>query len=181
MKLKKTNATLGIISTLILLAHAGYQMTAYVLFIYAPMVTKVLAWGCAAAISAHAVIGMCIVMFAHDGSAALEYPMANIRTILQRASAIGIMVLLVLHVKSFDILKSGTPGLILVEIIVILFYACVFTHIATSLTNAFVTLGMLCDMDRKKKIDHTLWVVFAVLWAAAVFIIGRTYPMLAAM
>lgn len=181
MRLKKANAVLGLFAILILLAHAGYQIIAYIMFIYNPLVTKVLAWATVAVVSLHAVLGMSMLMFVHDGSSVKTYPSANLRTILQRASAIGIMVTLVLHIKAFDILKSGTPGLIAAEVIQLLFFTCVFTHIGTSFSNAFVTLGLLSDMDRKKKIDRVTYVICAIIWAVAVFVVGRTYIALAAM
>jgi len=181
MKLKKANAILGLFAIAILLGHAGYQVVAYIMFIYNPLVTKVLAWATVAVVSLHAVLGMSMVMFVHDGGSIGSYPGANLRTILQRASAIGIMVTLVLHIKAFDILHAGTLGLIGAEIIQLLFFSCVFTHISTSFTNAFITLGLLGDMDRKKKIDSVIYVICAIFWAAAVFVVGRTYIALAAM
>ena len=181
MKLKKANAMLGLLAILILLAHAGYQVVAYILFIYNPLVTKLLAWATVAVVSLHAVIGMSMVMFVHDGASISAYQGLNMRTILQRASAIGIMVTLVLHIKAFDILKSGTPGLIAAELIQLLFFSCVFTHIGTSFSNAFVTLGFLGDIDRKKKIDRVTYVICAVFWAVTVLVVGKTYVVLAAM
>ncbi len=181
MKLKKANAILGLFAILILLGHAGYQIVAYILFIYNPLVTKVLAWATVAVVSMHAILGMSMVMFVHDGGSLGSYPKANLRTILQRASAIGIMVTLVLHIKAFDILKSGSLGLAAAEIIQVLFFSCVFTHIATSFSNAFVTLGILSDMDKKKKIDRVVFVICAVIWAVAVVVVGKTYVALAAM
>jgi len=181
MKLKKANAALGLLSILILLIHAGYQVVAYIMFLYDPMVTKVLAWAAVAVISMHAVLGMSIMAFAHDGGSVAAYPGMNRRTILQRASAIGIMVMLVLHIKAYDILRSGTPGLIAAELIQLLFFSCIFIHIGTSFSNAFVTLGILGDMDKKKKIDRAIWVICAVLWAVTVFVVGKTYIALAAM
>ena len=67
------------------------------------------------------------------------------------------------------------------ELIQLLFFSCVFTHIGTSLTNAFVTLGFLGDPDKKLRLDRALWVICAVIWAAAVLVTGRTYIMMAAM
>lgn len=179
MKLKKANALLGLITIIVLLAHAGYQIAAYILFIYNPLVTKTLAWIAVAAVSVHAVLGMSIMMFSNDGSSLTQYPKANLRTILQRGSAIGIMVMLILHVKAYDILKSGTPGLAAAELIQLLFFTCVFTHIAASFSNAFVTLGFLSSMDTKKRIDRVTWTVCGVLWLAAVIVVGRTYVILA--
>lgn len=180
MTLKKANAALGLLSILILLIHAGYQVAAYIMFIYDPFITKVLAWAAAAVISMHAVLGMSMLAFAHDGGS-VAYPGMNRRIILQRASAIGIMVMLVLHIKAYDILSSGTPGLIAAELIQLLFFSCIFIHIGTSFSNAFVTLGLLSDMDKKKKIDRAVWVICSVLWAVTVFVVGKTYIALAAM
>lgn len=181
MKIKKTNAILGLLAILILLAHAGYQVIAYILFIYNPLVTKLLGWATVAVVSMHAVLGMSMLMLVHDGGNAQAYPAMNMRTILQRASAIGIMVMLVLHIKAYDILTSGTPGLIAAELIQLIFFSCTFTHIGTSFSNAFVTLGVLDDMDRKRKIDRVTYVICAVFWAVTVLVVGKTYAALAAM
>ena len=181
MKLKKANAILGLLAIFILLAHTGYQVIAYILFIYDPLATKLLGWAAAAVVSLHAVLGMSMLMFVHDGGDVKAYPALNRRTILQRASAIGIMVMLVLHIKAYDILTSGTPGLVAAEVIQLLFFSCVFTHIGTSFSNAFVTLGLLDDIDRKKKLDRVAYVICAVFWAAAVLVVGKTYIALAAM
>ena len=175
MKLKKANAILGLLAIAILLAHAGYQVVAYLFFIYDPVVTQVLAWMTVGVVALHAIMGMSMVFFVHDGVTVKSYPRANLRTILQRASAIGIMVMLILHIKAFAIMKSGTLGLIAAELIQFLFFTCVFTHIGTSFSNAFVTLGWLEDMEKKKKIDRVTWVICAVLWAVAVFVVGKTY------
>ena len=91
------------------------------------------------------------------------------------------MVAVVLHIKSFEMLSSGNLGLAAAELTQFIFFSCVFTHIATSFSNAFVTLGLLGDMDKKKKIDRVVYVICAVLWAVAVIVVGKTYVALAAM
>lgn len=181
MALKKANAATGLLTIALLLAHAGYQIVAFILFIYNPAVTRILAWSLVGAVSIHAVLGMSIVMFAHDGSELIRYPRENRRTIWQRASAIGILVMLVLHVQAYSILMSGTAGLIAAEIIQFMFFTCVFAHIGASFSNAFVTLGWLGDMDKKKKIDRCVWIICGIIWAAAVIVVGRTYVTLAHM
>ena len=181
MKLKKANAILGLPAILILLTHAIYQIIAYILFIYNPAVTKILAWATVALVSLHAVLGMSIVMFSHEGSAVMKYKKENFRTILQRGSAIGIMVTMILHIKAFDILKSGTAGLIAAELIQLLFFSCVFTHIATSFSNALVTLGLIEDMGRKNRIDRAIYIICALICLAAIPVVGRTYIALASM
>lgn len=178
MTLKKANAACGLLTIFFLLAHAGYQMVTFVMMYHNSTITRILGWACVAAVMMHAVLGMCIMMFSHDGSSLRRYPRENRRTIIQRASAVGIMVLLLLHIQSFGIMTSGTLGLIAAELIQFLFFTCVFLHIGTSFSNAFVTLGWLDDMERKKKTDKVVWVICAVTWAAAVIIVGRTYIVL---
>ncbi len=181
MKLKKANAALGLLAILLLIAHAGYQVVAYTIFYYNPVVTKVLAWTFAGIVALHAVLGMSIVMFANEGNDLRKYRRHNRRTILQRASAIGILVLLVLHIQCYPLLRSGTAGLVAAEIVQFLFFACIFTHVSTSFTNALVTLGLLSDMDKKERIDKALWVICGAAFAVCVFVIGKTYIALAGM
>ncbi len=181
MVLKKANAVFGLLTIALLLAHAGYEVVTYLLFLYDPVVTRVLGWCLIAAVSVHAILGMSIMMFAHDGSGLGKYRRENRRTILQRGSAIGIMVMVVLHLQCYALLKTGTPGLIAAEVIQIVFFACIFTHVATSFSNAFVTLGALENLKTKKKIDMCVWVLCGICFLAASIVIGRTYIFLASM
>lgn len=179
MGLKKTNAALGLLTILLLIAHVIYQLIAYIMFLYNPLVTKLLAWSCLAVVAAHAVLSIYIVTSAHDRKLKVGYPGKNLRTILQRVSAMGIFVMLIGHTQVFRILMSDRGGLAAAGIIQAIFFTCVFTHVGVSLSNAFVTLGWLDDMERKKKIDRFIWILFAILWLASMIIVGSTYYKLA--
>ena len=181
MKLKKANATFGLLTIALLLAHAGYEVITFSLMLYDPVVTKVIGWSCMAVVGIHAILGMSIMMFAHDGSDLWKYPKENRRTILQRGSAIGILVMIALHLKCFDLIKSGTAGLVAAEVIQVLFFACVFTHIALSFSNAFVTLGVLEDLKKKQRIDAVASIICGICFIVAAFVIGRTYVIMASM
>ncbi len=181
MKIKKANAAFGLLTILLLLAHAGYQVVAYIMFIYDPLVTKVLAWACTACVLVHAVLGMSILMFSHDGSALMEYPRKNMRTILQRASAIGILVTIILHIQAISILHSGSFGLVIAEVIQFLTFSFVFTHIATSFSNAFITLGLLENMDTKKRIDTVCYIICGIFWLVCVAVVGTAFIAMASM
>ena len=50
MRTKKINAVLGLLAICILLAHSLYQVAAYILFIYNPLVTRILGWATAAVV-----------------------------------------------------------------------------------------------------------------------------------
>ncbi|MBR0399231.1 MAG: hypothetical protein IJH95_00225 [Mogibacterium sp.] len=175
MGLKKTNAMLGLLTIILLLAHIIYQLIAYVMFIYNPLVTKLLAWSCLAVVAAHAVLSIYIVTSAHDRKLKIGYPKKNLRTVLQRVSAMGIPLILIAHTQTFRILMSDRGGLIAAGIIQAIFFTSVFTHGGVALSNAFVTLGWLDDMERKKKIDLFIWILFALLWLASMVIVGSTY------
>ena len=94
MKLKKANAIFGLLTIAMLLIHGGYEVYAYINLLYNPGVTKLLGLLILGALIIHMALGMGIMMFANDGSELRKYPKLNRGTIIQRASAIGILVFL---------------------------------------------------------------------------------------
>ncbi len=178
MTLKKANAALGLLTIVLLLTHVTYSIISFILLIYNPKVTGMLAHLCGGATAMHAVLGICIVVFAHDSRTLSKYPKENRRTILQRVSALGILVMLGLHARAAGIVAGGGNSLPVI-IMQTLFFTFVFTHIATSFSNAFVTLGWLDDMDRKRKTDRVVWVLCALMWLTAVIVVGRTFAIIA--
>ena len=181
MKLKKTNATLGLLTIVMLIIHAGYQMAAYVRFEHNEKVTMALGAAILVLMLLHIVLAMVIVMITGDGTDITAYPRDNVRTIVQRASAIGIMVFLAGHLYAYDILTSGPAGLIAASIIQIIFFGMIFIHTATSLSNGFVTLGLLQSETKKQILDRVVMALCTVAFAAICIITIRTYTMLAAM
>ncbi len=181
MKLKKANAFFGLLTILLLLVHAGYEMVAYVKFLYNPFVTKLLSYLVLVALLIHMVLGMSIMMFANEGTDLSKYPKDNKGTIIQRASAIAMMVLVFGHINSFAILNShfgGVFSLIVAVLIQVLFFGAVFAHVGTSFSRAFVTLGLLSSMEKKKVIDRIVWTLCAIAFVAIVIILTKTYIML---
>lgn len=177
MTLKKANAAFGLLTIVMLLVHVGYQMYAYINFVYAPEVTKLLGDLVMLCLIVHMVLGMSIMMFANDGTELKKYPKENKGTIIQRASAIGTLVFLFGHLKAYSILTSHVGGIwsfILAMLIQVLFFGCVFMHVATSFSKAFITLGWLESMDTKKKIDKVVWAISIIAFIAVIVVIGRT-------
>ena len=181
MRIKKANAAFGLLTILMLIIHAGYQMVAFVKFVHDEKITMTLGAIIMVCMVIHMVLALTIVMIAGDGTNISAYPRDNIRTILQRASAIGIMVLILGHLNSFKILTSSSAGLVIASIIQIVFFGMVFIHIATSFSNAFVTLGLLESEGKKKTIDRVMMILCSVAFAVVCVITIRTYAMLAAM
>ena len=181
MKLKKANAFFGLLTILLLLVHAGYEMYAYVNFVYNPGVTKLLSYLLLGALIIHIILGMSIMMFSRDTADLLQYPKENRSTILQRGSAIAMLALLFGHMKAYDILTShfgGKLSLFLAIVIQALFFASVFLHIGTSFSKAFVTLGLLSSLKVKKGIDLVVWVICIISFILILGIIIQTYGML---
>ena len=178
MKIKKLNAIFGLLTIAMLLVHGGYEVYAYINLLYNPGVTKTLGLMILGALIIHMALGMGIVMFAHDGSELRKYPKQNKGTIIQRASAIGIIVFLFGHLNAFNILNShigGVFSLVLVLIIQALFFGSAFLHVGTSLSKAFITLGLLESIETKKKMDKAVWAILAIAFVVIMIVMGKTY------
>jgi hypothetical protein len=178
MRLKKINATLGLLSILLILLHIGYGVFCYLTFYYNPVLKLVFAYPFMVCVCLHAICGMLIVFTMKDGSRADLYPKQNMRTILQRASAALIFPLLILHINTFSLMQASaehghTLYIVLLILAEILFFAVVITHVAVSLTNGLITLGWLTDRELQKSIDKAVYVIGAVSFAISVFAIVK--------
>lgn len=174
MKLKKTNAILGLLSTLCLLLHVCYSAFAYLTFYYNPLLKYVFSLPFIVLTCLHAVCGMLSVFLLSDGTRLTQYPRQNRQTLLQRVSAAAIFPLLILHLDTFSLMQScaekGQTLLILLLMLVqVLFYAVVLLHIAVSVTKGFITLGLLSSDVTRKRMDTVIYVLSAILLAAASF------------
>ena len=179
MKLKKTNAICALLTILLFLVHVIYIIVSYLTFSFDPFISKLIPYLAMGMVCLHAVLGMCAVFLQSDGSAAHLYPKQNLRTILQRVSAALIFPLLILHINTFNLLQSAASGglWLLFGLVLtgqIFFYAVVLTHVSVSFTRAFITLGWLSDLNRQKRIDRVIYIIGAVLFAAASVIVIRT-------
>ena len=165
MTLKKLNAVLSLLCVALLLVHAVYQTVSYIVFYYNPYLSKLFGTLLAAVIVLHGLISCASVFFVHDAKT-IVYKRLNLRTFLQRLSAAVMVVLLVPHVFSFPLLQktAGTMLFFLLEGVQVLFFASLFLHVALSFSNAFVSLGLLSDMKKKRRIDAVAAVVCAVLF-----------------
>ena len=70
--------------------------------------------------------------------------------------------------------KTNMPAFVLVLAVQIIFYASVLLHVAISAGNALITLGLVTSGKTRKKIDIVVWIICAVLYAAASVIIVKT-------
>lgn len=174
MKLKRMNAFLALLTSLSLLFHTGYTVYAYAALYYNPTLKNLTAVPFIIFTCLHAICGMCAVFLLGDGTRLDLYRKQNMGTVIQRVSAALIFPLLILHIKTFDLLKDAAGGgkwfffgvLILLQII---FFAVVASHTAVSLSRAFITLGILNDRKKQKQFDRIVFGLCAAVFIIAVF------------
>jgi hypothetical protein len=178
MNFKKINAALDLLSIVAMLLHIGYTVFAYLAFYYNPTLKLLTAIPFMALACLHAVCGMLTVFLQADGTRMDLYPKKNMRTILQRVSAALIFPLLILHVYTYGLMQGftqqGQKGLvILVMLGEILFFAVIITHVVTSTTKAFITLGWMTSQKTQGRVDKVLYVIGAIVFVVTVFVIVR--------
>ena len=174
MKLKKINAVLALLTTLFILIHIGYNTYCYLAFYYNPTLKMVTSIPVMISVCLHGILGMLAVFLMGDGTKLTTYPKQNIRTIIQRVSAALIFPLLILHLNTFNILKSCSeegiwPRFILVIFCQIIFYGIIILHTAVSATKALITLGLLISPAKQKKLDRIIYIVAGLVFVIAVF------------
>ena len=176
MKLKKTNAAISLLLIGLMIVHIVYELWSYLSFYYNPLITSVIGYGFAAVVLCHIILSVTAVFIKHDGSTLRMYPKANIGTIFQRASALVILVLFPVHIKTGDLIAKhagGTGLLALLIVLQLLFWAALFTHITLSLSRAFVTLGVIQQIRTRKTVDLITAVLCVIGFIAAAVIVIR--------
>ena len=179
MKLKKWNAALSILTIFLLLIHEGYQLFAYITFYYNPTLSAVTGYAVIGCLGLHAILSAICVFTLHD-SKVIVYKKLNLRTVIQRISAVLIVLLLPFHVLSFSLLQksAGGVGYVLTEVVQIVFYASLMGHIALSFGNSLVTLGSLSDIKKKRILDLCMLVVCTILFITASVIVTKGHAII---
>ena len=174
MKLKKINAVLALLTTLFILVHIGYNTYCYLAYYYNPTLKIATSIPVMLSVCLHGILGMLAVFLMGDGTKLTTYPKQNIRTIIQRVSAALIFPLLILHLNTFNILKTSSeegswPKFILVIICQVLFYGIIIVHTAVSVTKALITLGLLSSPAKQKKLDKIIYFIAGFVLAIAAY------------
>lgn len=178
MKLKRINAIFALLSALMLILHMGYTSYVALTYHYDPLIVKLTAVPFMVCVCIHAVLGMCSLFLLGDGTR-IDYPKLNKRTVIQRISAALIFPLLIIHLKSYEIMSSASEAdkaavICILIIIQLLFFVVITVHTASSFSNAFITLGMLKSRDAQRKLDRIAYVVFTAVLIFAAFAVIRT-------
>lgn len=106
--------------------------------------------------------------FLHDGARIL-YKKENLRLVLQRSSAIVIVVLLHVHTKAYAHMATGEAlsknQALLYCVSEIVYITAVMMHTALSFSKAFITLGWIKSSVAAKRID---WIAYIVCGSAGI-------------
>ena len=169
--MKKKNALLGLISIVLLIAHAAYQLFSYITFYYNPKVSGIIGSLLLLVVIAHVVISIRIVLGKNE-SKTIVYKKKNIRTIIQRVSALIMLFLMPVHVLQFLILKNSANALasIMIMFTLVLFFAALMTHISCSFSNMLISLGLLDDIKKKKVIDRFVLIICLAVFVLVTFV-----------
>lgn len=174
MILKKINAVLGLLSSFALVVHMLYNCFSYLTFYYNPTLKLATAMPLVVLMCAHAICGMCSVFLLGDGTRLDIYPQKNRKTIIQRISAALIFPLLIVHLKTFEALKSCAEsgiwiGFAMLLVLQLLFYVVITVHTSISLSKACITLGLLVDEKKVRLADRIVWCVMTAMLLITTF------------
>lgn len=178
MILKKLNAVIGLLSVMTILIHIGYVCYSYLTFYYDPVFKQITAVPFIIIACVHAVLGMCSVFLMNDGTRLDLYPKQNIKTLIQRVTAALLLPLVILHVRTFDSLKTSAEndrwlvfGLII--FVQLVFYADALAHTAVSFSKGLITLGVLKSDKSRRRLDAVMCVLLAAVFVFAAFSVTK--------
>lgn len=178
MILKKSNAVLGLLSSIAVVVHMGYNCFSYLTFYYNPTLKLATSMPLMVLVCAHAICGMCSVFLLGDGTRLDLYPQKNKKTIIQRISAALIFPLLIVHLKTFETMKSCAEsgiwiGFAVLLVLQLLFYVVITVHTSISFSKACITLGLLVDEKKVRLTDRIVWCVMTALLLVTSFTVVR--------
>lgn len=167
MLLRKINAVLSIICTVLILDHAMF-LSVWMLSrcsiakseSFMPIILMIL-------VVAHAIISIIQGVIGHKNAEkrkCKEYPKLNVSTIIQRASGILMILLLVLHIVGAT---NYYQPKILQAVLHPLFFAVVLSHVAVSGSKAMITLG-IGDAKLVKVADVVIKIICVATFIASV-------------
>ena len=143
MLLRKINAGLSLLATVLILDHAIFTSVWMLSRGSIPKSADFLPWILMGLTVIHALISIDLAITAHANAPKgnyKSYPKMNVSTIVQRISGILMMLFVGLHVAGAT--KLMQPPKAVHMIVPPLFFAIVLVHVAVSTSKAFITLGI---------------------------------------
>ncbi|MBQ4487370.1 MAG: hypothetical protein II936_10245 [Oscillospiraceae bacterium] len=156
----------------------AYNCFCYLTFYYNPALKLVTSVPLMVLMCGHAICGMCAVFLLGDGTRLDLYPQKNRKTIIQRISAALIFPLLIVHLKTFEAMKSLSEsgiwiGFALLMVLQLLFYVVITVHTSISFSKACITLGLLVDEKKVRLTDRIVALVMTALLLVTSFAVVK--------
>ena len=144
MILKKINAILSLVTTILLLTHA-ISVALWMLSQGSIVIHERFSVSFILIITVvlHALVSIALMILAHAGEKRQKgraYPRMNLPTIVQRISGVLLILFTWLHIAGA--MGFMTPPQVVHAIVPPLFFIIVMAHIAVSTSKAFITLGV---------------------------------------
>lgn len=172
MLLKKTNAIAALCIILFLTGHMETMCFSLLTGWYNLSICKTFAYLAAGAFCTHAFLSIVILFFLHDGTS-LRYPKENKRLILQRGTALVMLVFIHTHTQAYAHMATGE---VLSQTMALFFCVCeiiyivsVLTHTALSLSKGLVTLGAVHSISVVTWIDRIAAIICSLAGIVAIF------------
>lgn len=142
MSLRKINAALSLVSTILILIHSIFYGVWMLLRCSIAKISALPSRILVVFMLAHAIISVALGVLGHKGAQKIKckgYPKQNLSTMLQRISGILLILLIGFHIAGA--ITHFQPK-ILHAILHPLFFVIVLSHVAVSTSKAFITLGI---------------------------------------
>ena len=170
MLLRKINAGLSLLSTVLLLDHVIFNAVRMLSRGSIEKTVNFMPWALTAIVALHAFISIDIVVSDHMNSEKTKqksknYLKMNLPTIIQRASGVCMVIFAGLHIAGATGALQPPPAVH--AILPTLFFAVALAHTAISTGKAFITLG-IGNAKTVKVVDVMVKVVCAIALIAAV-------------
>ena len=170
MILKKTNSAASLAAILSAFGHIGVMSWSLWTGWYDYNICKGFARTTAALFILHILLSIIIFFFKQDPSD-MKYGRLNKGTIIQRITAIVMIILIHFHTSAYSHVVTGevlSAGMTALRIITeILFFGAVLWHIGVSCPKAFITLGIARSEKGIKVIGVISCIICGLLFLAA--------------
>lgn len=143
MILRKINACLSLLTTVMLLNHAVFHAVWMLSRGSIEKTANNMPWIMFVLMMLHAIISIILAILGHRGAEKVKaqgYPKLNRATIIQRASGVLLILFTILHISGPAV--GIYPPKIIHAIFPPLFFTIALMHVAVSGSKAFITLGI---------------------------------------
>lgn len=170
--MKKINACITWVLTLLFYGHLLVMSYSMATGWYNYIICKTLARATGIAISIHAILSIIVVLFLHDGTKVGYYAKKNTKTMIQRITAIMILIFVHLHVKAFGFIVEEAALSVAEKVFILVteyvFFGANFMHLTVSFSKSLITMGLLRSDAKEKLINKIMLVINVVLMCISV-------------